>query len=176
MRFSDPKHNIAHLKIEHGMRIAEFGCGAGHYSLSLAPLAGENGRVYAIDIQQNLLSKVKNTAREEHLDNIDVIVGDLESLHGSTLADNLVDAVIMANVLFQIEDREAFIGEAMRVLKPRGKLLVVDWKDSYEGLGPAQEHVLQQSKAEALCKAAGFKLVEVFNAGAHHYGLLYEKT
>jgi arsenite methyltransferase len=175
MRFSDPKHNIAHLKIEHGMRIADFGCGIGHYTLVLAPLAGENGRMYAIDIQQNLLSKVKNTARDEHLNNIDVIVSDLERPLGSKLADNLVDAVIMANVLFQIENREAIVSEARRVLKPKGKLLAVDWKDSFEGIGPAQEKVLQQSKAEALCRTAGFKLKKVFDAGTHHYGLLYEK-
>ena len=60
MTFSEPKKNLERFGLEEGMRVADFGSGSGHYTLAASELVGESGLVYAIEIQQLLLKKVKN--------------------------------------------------------------------------------------------------------------------
>ncbi len=57
--FSDPKNNIMRLGLTDGMLVADFGTGSGHYAIEASRIVGNSGRVYAIDIQQALVKKVK---------------------------------------------------------------------------------------------------------------------
>lgn len=99
--------------------------------------------------------------------------GDIEKVGGTHLRDASLDAVVLANTLFQVASRDTLFKELQRVLKPGGKLLVVDWAGSYGGIGPASQHVVKESEAEELCIGAGFHKVKSFRAGAHHYGILF---
>lgn len=89
------------------------------------------------------------------------------------LRDHSMDAVILANVLFQIEDKSALMTEVRRILKPGGKLLVVDWSGPYGGMGPTASHVVPEHAAEALCIQAGLHKEQSFRAGPHHYGIVF---
>ena len=60
------------------------------------------------------------------------------------------------------------------MLKPAGKLLVVDWAGSYGGVGPDPEHVVTEHKAEEIFIEGGFHKQGAFRAGPHHYGLIFE--
>lgn len=173
--FSDPKNNIKQLGLTEGMQVADFGSGSGHYVMAVSGVVGDRGRVYAIDLQQALLQKVKNMATEENRENIDVLWGDIESIGGTKLGDESVDAVIIANTLFQVEDKDTTIMEIRRVLKATGKVLVVDWSDSFGGMGPQSGDIIVQSKAKEMFIEKSFKFDKDFDAGAHHYGLVFHK-
>ena len=80
-----------------------------------------------------------------------------------------------SNILFQIFHKEGFIREVKRILKMRGKVLLVDWSDSFGGLGPKPDDVVKDSKAKELFKEENFKEVLSFDAGDHHYGIIFEK-
>lgn len=174
-QFADPALNLQHLALRHGLQIADFGAGAGHYVFLAAKAVGPNGRVYAIDIQKDLLDRIKREAKERRLDTIEVIWGDLDEPGGSHLPKDSQDAVIMSNLLFQAEKRGAVLREAHHVLKHGGKLLVVDWKDSYGNLGPTSDQVLTEPAARKLCADSGFEITDTFDAGAHHYGFIAVK-
>lgn len=173
--FSDPQKNIDQFAVDPGMKIADVGSGAGFYSLALARTVGKTGRVYAIDVQQDLLMKLKNEALQENLDNIEIIWGDIEDEKGTNLADNFVDKAILANVLFQTKDKEAVIKEVHRILKPKGTAMLIDWSDSFGGLGPARHYLLTEDQAKALFEKQGFEFVKNVSAGAHHYGMIIRK-
>jgi ubiquinone/menaquinone biosynthesis C-methylase UbiE len=174
--FSDPKNNIMRLGLREGMLVADFGTGSGHYAIEASKLVGGSGRVYAIDIQQALVKKVKNLAIAENRQNIDVLWGDIEQIGGTKLGDESVDAVIIANDLFQVEDKNNVIIEARRILKPKGKVLVVDWLDSFGGLGPQGDMIVRESQARELLSGNSFEFIEEFDAGEHHYGLIFVKS
>ncbi|MFQ5662108.1 MAG: class I SAM-dependent methyltransferase, partial [Candidatus Paceibacteria bacterium] len=174
--FSDPKNNIMRLGLTDGMLAADFGTGSGHYAIAASEVVGNSGRVYAIDIQQALVKKVKNLAIAENRQNIDVLWGDIEQAHGTKLGDESVDAVIIANDLFQVEEKNNMINEARRILKPKGKVLVVDWSDSFGGIGPRAEDIVRESQARELFSENGFEFMDSFDAGEHHYGLIFTKT
>ncbi|MCX6701763.1 MAG: methyltransferase domain-containing protein [Candidatus Zambryskibacteria bacterium] len=173
--FSDPVKNVEQCGIQAGMEIADFGSGSGHYSLAAARALISTGRVYAIDIQQELLTKLKNTATREGIYNIEVIWGDIEKINGTKLKDNTIDLVFLSNILFQIDDKEGVVKEVVRVLRSGGRVLVIDWMDSFGGLGPKPEVVFKKDVAMKMFEKYSFHLDREILAGEHHYGLIYKK-
>jgi ubiquinone/menaquinone biosynthesis C-methylase UbiE len=176
MPFADPKKNIAQLALEPGMVVADFGGGAGYLAVEAAEAVGKDGRVYVIDIQQELLTKATHLAEKHLLERISFIHGDLEKSNGSTLPDASVDVVVLSNILFQIENKAAVVDEARRIVRDGGRVFVVDWKESYGGLGPQAEHVFPEDKAKTLFTGAGLEQIREIDAGTYHYGLIYKKN
>lgn len=175
MSFSNPKRNIEQLGLEEGMKVADFGAGAGYLAVEAADAVGQNGLVYVIDIQQELLTKAKHLAKEHHLKSIVFIHGDLEKDGGSTLQAESVNIVIISNLLFQVEEKAAIIKEAHRILKEAGKLLLIDWSESFGGLGPQEEHVFPKHAAREVMETMGFVFSKEIDAGAYHYGFIFKK-
>ena len=134
-----------------------------------------SGRIYAIDIQKDLLSKLQTDAANLDVHNIKLIWGDLDEPNSSTLDDSSVDRVVIANILFQLEDKDNIIKEAYRILKPGGKLLFVDWADSFGGLGPRPQDVVKEDVAKTLITSNGFELDRDIQTGDHHYGFILKK-
>jgi len=175
MAFSDPKKNLEQLGIPEGAHIADFGSGTGFYTLAAARKVGSEGRVYAIDVQRDLLSLIAAEAVDEEIGHVEVIWGDIGKDHGTHLRDGLVDIVLVSNVLFQVESVDAVFQEARRVLRPGGRLLVVEWSDSFGGLGPKQEHVVSEGVVREALEVSGFNITGTIDAGDHHYGLVAQR-
>ena len=83
-----------------------------------------------------------------------------------------MDAVIVSNLLFQVDSKDNVLQEANRILKPKGRLLIIDWTDSFGGLGPSPEAVFGREEAVNLLDRTGFILEKEIDAGAHHYGII----
>ncbi len=175
MAFSDPKSNIKQLGLFEGQFVADLGAGVGAYSIEAAKEVGENGRVYAVEVQKEFLANIKNSALQEGLSNIDVIWGDIERDGKTKIKDNIIDAVIVSNVLFQVEDRDGFIKEVKRILKTNGKVLVVDWEDSFNGTGPSPDSIIKYETARTLFEENGLSFLQNISAGDHHYGFIVVK-
>ncbi|HRH24148.1 MAG TPA: methyltransferase domain-containing protein [Candidatus Paceibacterota bacterium] len=173
MNFADPKANVLQMGLREGMKVADLGVGSGHYALAAAAIVGSTGRVYAVDIQEDHLAPLQNEARARGLRNIETIWGDFEKLGGTMLKDKALDAVIISNTLFQLENAAAAIQEMKRILASGGKLLVVDWAGEYNGIGPSKERIVPEQKAEELFITGGFHKVKSFRGGPHHYSILF---
>ena len=170
--FSDPVSNLSKIGLSSGMKVVDLGAGSGFYSIEAARQVGPSGRVYAIDVQKELLDRIRTTGASQGLRNIEVIWANAEKIGGTKLRESIADRVIASNVLFQIEKPDEFALEIKRLLKPGGKALVVDW-NAGSPLGP--KTVFPQNKAIMLFEKAGFKLDQTFTAGDHHYGLVMVK-
>ncbi len=173
--FADPEKNIGLAQVTEGTRVADFGAGSGAYSLAAARQAGTTGAVYAIDIQNNVLDRLAKEAQARGLPSIHTIWGNVEKLGGSKLADQSVDIVLVSNLLFQVEGKYTLALEAKRILKPGGRVMVIDWLDSYGGLGPTTAAVIKPEEVKKIFAEAGFSAIQDFSAGAHHYGLIFKK-
>lgn len=171
--FSEPQENVLQLGLREGMKVGEFGAGSGHYARAAAAIVGSSGRVYAIDVQEDILKHIKLNTNDQHRHVIETVWGDIEKAGGTKLRDATLDAVILANTFFQVENRFGLLAEIKRVLKPGGKLLVVDWAGSYGGIGPTPEKVVPEYEAEEFFINGGFHKVKSFRGGPHHYGLVF---
>ncbi len=170
--FSDPAANVAKLGVNDGMRVVDLGAGSGFYSFEAARRVGGSGRVYAVDVQKVLLERLRATGAANGLRNIEVVWGNAEKIGGTKLREGIADRVIASNILFQIEKPDEFILEIKRLLKPGGKVLVIDWSE-VSALSP--KNLVTSLKAQTLFEKSGFKLDQSFNAGDHHYGLVFIK-
>lgn len=65
MSFTDPQNNIDQFDLDSGMRVADLGAGSGAYSVAAAKKVGGDGRVYAVEVQKDLLEKIHNLAGTE---------------------------------------------------------------------------------------------------------------
>lgn len=173
--FTNPENNIRELGVHEGMIVADLGAGTGAYTVPLAELVGESGRVYAVEVQKDFLSNIKNAAATQGLKNVELIWGDIERPLGTKIKEGSADAVVISNVLFQAEDKAGLLREANRILKTGGKMLLVDWKESFGGLGPSKESVVPADTARKMCEEQGFVLKKDFDAGEYHYGLVMYK-
>lgn len=174
--FSDPDKNVEQLDLGQGNFVADFGAGSGYYSFAAAEAVGHSGKVYAIDVQKDLLEKLKNEARNvRHLTNLDIVWGDLDHLGGTRLRENSIDVVIVANVFFMLEKKDNTCMEIKRILKKGGRVLVVDWASSFGGMGPQQGDVFTEDAAKKLFEKHGFAEDRTIAAGAQHYGIIFRK-
>ncbi len=173
--FLRPEDVIERFQLGEGMTVADLGVGTGVYTLAAADAVGEHGAVYGCDVQKELLNKVSAEAKLKKLENLHVVWCDLEEERGTTLGDASVDAVIATNILFQIEHKERFIKEMVRILKPGGKALIVDWSESFGGAGPHAGSIVRRTVAQSLAEGAGLQFQKDVDAGSHHYGMIFRK-
>lgn len=171
--FSNPEKNVAQLCLIEGMRVADFGAGTGFYSISAGKHVGHTGHVYAVEVQKDLVKKFESEIKELGIKNVECIWGNIEKLHGTKIADHSMDAVIIANVLFQAEDKLGLLDEARRILKKGGKVLLIEWLSSFSGMGPCVNHVVSPEMATDLFTKRGFSFVEKITTNPHHYGIIF---
>jgi len=174
--FTNPEENIKALGVYEGMTIADLGAGTGAYTLPLAEKVGDSGRVYAVEVQKDFLTNIRNSATSRGFKNVELLWGNIEKLGGTKIKDSGVDAVVISNVLFQAEDKVGLLKETSRILKTGGKLLLIDWSDSFNNLGPSPKMVVTKDSALALCESQGFVLKNEIAAGEHHYGFVMLKS
>ena len=171
--FSDPAANLAKLGLSHGQKVVDIGAGSGFYSVEAAKLVGAAGRVYAVDVQKDLLERLRNLGSKQGLRNIEVVWGNAEKIGGTKLREEIADRIVASNVLFQIVKPDDFALEMKRILKPGGKILIVDWSE-LSPIGP--KTLVSSVKAQSLFEQNGFALDQSWNAGDHHYGLVMTKN
>jgi ubiquinone/menaquinone biosynthesis C-methylase UbiE len=171
--FTDPEKNLKFLSLREDMVVADLGAGTGFYSIALGAMVPQ-GKVYAIEVQKDFLTTVKNKALDAGLKNIECLWGNVEKIGGTQIGDGIVDRVVVSNVLFQIENKDKFIEEVKRILKVGGKVLVIDWSDA-SSLSPKSDVLVPESKAREMFERKGFVFEQDIDAGAHHYGMILER-
>lgn len=159
-----------------GMTVADFGSGAGHFALRAGQIVGTTGHVYAIDIQKKVLVSLANEARLGHMRQIDTVWSDLEKPNSSHLRGGMIDRALVVNILFQLKEKGPLVEEVHRVLRPHGKVLVIDWHDTDKHWGPDKKSLVSEATAKALFHRHGFSFEKNIDAGAHHYGMIFVKA
>jgi ubiquinone/menaquinone biosynthesis C-methylase UbiE len=142
-KIQPPSQLIERSGIKKGMQVLDLGCGSGAFTTFLARAVGEKGKVYALDIQADMLKQLENKlSKPENKDiqNIKLIEGNAYEL---PFDDGSLDLVNMVTVLQEIPDRNRALQEVKRVLKPGGILAVTElfpdpdypWKSTTVKLG-----------------------------------------
>lgn len=175
VKFLNPSEIIDQVNLKEGMRVADFGCGAGDFALAAAAAVGSDGQVSAIDVQDAALSATRSKSKIKGVLNLDLIKANLEVYGSSGLADGSQDAVLLTNILFQTENKREILRESFRVLRRGGFLVFVDWKKD-AAFGPARGWRLDEEEITRLIKESGFSFQKEIMAGAFHFGMIFVKN
>ena len=170
MDFLDPEKVLQEFGLFGTQHVADFGAGAGHFSLEAAKRL-DGGRLVAIDIEKDMLTRLISEALERQHNHVHAVWGDLARIGGVPIADESFDKVIAVSVLFEVDDKDAFVQETKRLVKPGGKVLLIDWKEGTT-FGPHHEHRITEMEALLLFKKHGFEKEKDVNAGDYHYGMI----
>ena len=132
---SRPIELLERIGIRRGQAVLDFGCGYGIYTIPVAKIVGEQGRIYALDKDKEAMDALMQKARSACLINIERMEtsGELEI----ELTDEIVDVVLMFDVfhsfyLPQAGDRRRLLGEIRRVMKPSAFLSISVWPNLIE--------------------------------------------
>ncbi len=169
--FSDPLKNLKAFGLKEDDVVADLGAGTGFYSITAGTIA-TRGKVYAVELQKDFLDTIKDKIKEAGLKNIEIIWGNVEKIGGTKIGDEVADVVIASDILFQVEDKENFILETKRILRKKGRVLVIDWAESSIMNGT---NVISKDKARVMFEKKGFLLEREINAGDYHYGMILIK-
>lgn len=174
--FLNPELIVNEFGLMSGMTVADFGSGAGYFTIIMGERVGKEGRVYALDIMESALDSVREKASAIGLENIEMVRTNLEVMGSSGLTDQSQDVVLLANILFQSDKKSDIVKEAKRVLKDNGSLIIIDWKKGAGGFGPPDSLRTDDVAMRSLATGEGLIFDRVFNAGQFHFGLTFKKS
>lgn len=163
-------------KVGDSVKVADLGCGiSGHFVFSSAKRVGKRGKVYAVDILKSVLENIQKRVRLENLENVEVIWSDLEIFGATKIEAGSLDVALLINTLYQSRKRVEILRETIRMMKKKGRLIVVEWKDIAAPFGPPPEERVKADLVKQAAPKLGLELEEDFEAGPYHYGLIFIK-
>ncbi len=152
----NPPRMLDRVGIRPGLRVLDLGCGPGFWTLPLAKMVGTQGKVWALDVSQELLDLLaeRTPPAQVHL-----LRGELPTIN---LPDDSVDLVWGAFVIHEVEPLDILIREIRRVLISQGKVAILDWRpDAKTENSPPKQHRLASGKLIDLLGMAGFEEVRL---------------
>ncbi len=150
---------LADLALKPGMIVADIGAGSGLFSRPIAKAVAPSGKVYAVDIQQDLLDYIDKRDQEEHISNVRTVLGAFED---PKLPERDVDLAFINDVLHHIEKRAAYLKALGGYLKPSGRIAIIEMNKDDPNTPHRNQPELLVSRDEIMSwmSDAGFKLVE----------------
>ena len=142
----------------------DIGCGTGYFTLPASEITGPAGKVIGVDISEEMLNEVRTRINGKG-HNIELVLADNLSL---PVTDARATFALLSNVLHEADDMLAMLAEANRVLKPGGRLAIIEWEKREMPLGPPVEHRLHQDEIMRLVMEAGFTMAKISPAGEFH--------
>ena len=165
-----PAELLRSLGLKAGDTFADIGCGPGFFTIPAAEIVGEKGRVFAGDIQGEMLSAVTGRIKEHGLSNVRVFkTSDMDV----PLPAGCADLALLAFTLNEVEHRARFLHRVGRLLKPDAQLAVIEWEKLSEAEGPPQQDRLSPEELSQDAIAAGLRVVDGRKLNDHHYLSLF---
>lgn len=168
-RLLRPDQLLRELGLAPGDTLADIGCGPGFFAIPAAEIVGKAGRVYAADIQGDMLAALRSRVQEHELSNVRLVKTSETEI---PLQEGCADLALVAFTLHEVEQRARFLHRVRRLLKPEGRVVVIEWEKREEEMGPPAAARLAPEDAVKDAEAAGLRLDERRDLNEHHYLLV----
>lgn len=164
-----PSNTLIKAGFREGMTLCDIGAGTGIFSFPATEIS--SGDVYALEISDSMIELLRNRIIERDVKNLKV-----KKVNSSILPldDNSVDMTIMVTVLHEIENKEFMINEIKRVLKEKGKFVVIEFYKRKTPMGPPVDHRIYEEEVEEVCNSNDLKTVDRFSLGDNLYCAIFE--
>jgi len=152
-----PHEVIAALGIKPGETVADIGAGSGYFAFRFANHVGANGRVYAVDINSDMILYMNRRIRDLKLKNVVTILSDPDD---PLVPEASVDRFFICDTWHHIENRAQYLTLMRKMLKPGGPVIVIDYKKDPLPVGPPPEMKLAREEVIRQMESHGFKLLK----------------
>jgi ubiquinone/menaquinone biosynthesis C-methylase UbiE len=162
---------IENLPITTASVVADLGAGSGYYTYRIAPKVPD-GKVYAVEIQDEAIQYLTNRSKELGFDNVIPVKGTETS---PNLPENSVDLVILVDVYHELEYPVEMLAAIRKSLKPEGKILLIEYRGEDPEVAIKPLHKMTVRQVEKELEANGFKLIENGQFMKIQHFLVFEK-
>lgn len=165
-----PDEVIAALGIRKGEIIADIGAGSGLFAFRFAPHVGDNGRVYAVDINSDMILYMNRQIRDRGIRNVVTI---LSAPDDPLLLDASIDRFFICNTWHHVPNQAQYVALMKKMLKPGGQIVVLDYKKEQLPVGPPPEMKMAREEVIRGMEAGGFKLKKEHTFLPYQYFLVF---
>lgn len=164
----DPEQVFRELRLKAGDVFLDMGCGRGDYAMRAAREVGDSGAVYALDIGKETVDGLTEEAGARGLKNIRAMVANIAG--PLPVEDSYVDVCFLATVLHAVNkaDYAKIFAEIRRVLKPGGRVAIIECKKEDMPFGPPTHMRLSPEEIEHFLMSFGFEKVNLIDLGYNY--------
>jgi ubiquinone/menaquinone biosynthesis C-methylase UbiE len=149
----EPQRAIEALNIPRGAVVADVGAGSGYMTVRMAQRVGPTGRVYANDIQPEMLKMLEARLQRERITNVTLVQGALDD---PRLPENTLDLILMVDVYHEFSEPQKMLRAMFRSLKPGGRLVLLEYRKEDPSVPIRFEHKMSVQEARMELEAEGF--------------------
>jgi ubiquinone/menaquinone biosynthesis C-methylase UbiE len=165
-----PDEVIALLAIAPGAQVADIGAGGGYFSFRLADAVGPEGRVYAVDVDEDMLSYLEERVREEARGNVEVVRAAFDD---PRLPDGRIDLVFSCNTYHHLSDRTAYFARLRSDLAPGARVAILELNGN-SWFARTFGHMTPKQEIVSEVEAAGYRLVGDHDLVEQQHFLVFE--
>jgi SAM-dependent methyltransferase len=169
-----PEHIMDKLQIAEGFVVADLGAGSGWFSIRLARRVGPNGKVYAEDVQQPMISALNLRIKREGLENI--VETRLGTQSDPKLPKGVLDAALIVDAYYEMQTPVVLLRNLATSLKPKGLIGIVDYTNEGLGPGPPMEERVDPEVVVRDAETAGLRLHSRPDILPYQYLLIFERN
>lgn len=162
---------IEAIGLHEGDDVADIGGGSGYFSRPIAKKVGKSGIVYCCDFATKLLDFLQEKTKDEGLDNIVTVYAAEDR---TMLPPKSIDAAFVCDTNHHIENRVEYYKRLQSVLRPGGKVVIIDWHKRDQKIGPPASHNLAQEIVTQEMQDAGYELLKEETFLTYQYFLIYQ--
>jgi ubiquinone/menaquinone biosynthesis C-methylase UbiE len=151
---------LANLGVKRGMTVCDVGCGNGFYTLQLAKMVGEDGWVYGVDIQPEMLQMLNQRVYKAKVKNITPVLGTLINPH---LPKGKIDLILLVDVYHEFSHPEHMLRAMREALSPEGRIALLEYRAEDPDVPIKRLHKMSKEQIMKEYPANGLKLVGEFD-------------
>jgi len=165
-----PQDAVRVLDIPKGATVADIGAGTGYITMLLAAVVGPNGRVYANDLQPQMIEMLRRRLASKQIANVTPVLGDVDD---PKLPAAAIDLVLMVDVYHELSRPQVMLQRIRAALKPNGRLVLVEYRKEDPAIPIRFEHKMSVSEAKMEVEAEGFTLSKVDESLPRQHVLIF---
>jgi ubiquinone/menaquinone biosynthesis C-methylase UbiE len=169
-RWQQPDRVLETLALPEAAAVADIGAGGGYFTERFARWVGPAGRVYATDVQEPMLARLRERVAERGLANVEVISAEFDD---PTLPDACCDLVFFSSVYKEIDGRVDYMRKLRPALREGGRVAILEFRSRTLGAGPPRDVRLPPERVANELAEAGFALVESHDFLPREYFLVF---
>ncbi len=171
-REEEPDVALEVLKLTPGSVVADVGAGSGYMTLRMSKLVGPTGKVYANDIQPQMLDILRRRLERERITNVEPVLGTFSD---PRLPAGAIDLILMVDVYHEFSEPQAMLRRMREALKPAGRLVLFEYRKEDPSIPIRPDHKMSVAEARMEVEAEGFTLAQVDERLPRQHILVFTK-
>jgi ubiquinone/menaquinone biosynthesis C-methylase UbiE len=168
--YQKPEEVVAALELEEGEAIADIGAGSGYFAFRFSKAVGEQGKVFAVDVNPDMIRHMDQRSRELGTANLVTILGEGDD---PLLPEGAIDRIFICNTWHHIGNQDNYLELMKQALKPGGQVIMVDYKKIELPVGPPVHTKIAKADLLNQMEQAGFGLLKEHEFLPYQYFLVF---